>query len=448
SINKDLAEKIFSFIEPFAGYGFNRSHAACYALIGYQTAYLKAHWPVEFMAALLTCDQQNTDRVAIEIEECRNMGMEVLQPDINESVAFFTVTQFSNSGQAGIIRFGLNAIKNVGEHIVEAIIKERKENGRYKDIFDFLDRVIDRDLNKKSLESLIKSGCFDSMEDRGKLLNNLESLLNFNKEVSKIKESRQSSLFGEASGLDYPNQVGLKDFPPVKQQEKLSWEKELLGLYITEHPFNDFKRYLRDIAVPLNSLSAYKGDSYINIAGIITSIKKIMTRKNQSMIFAKIEDNYSNVEILVFPNLLKENPEIWEEGKVIICQGKVSDKDQDVKFLADSVGVILYEDMRGSVDNFKKNVQKKGAVNHEPPRDFFHSRALRPLKLILKDNPDKEKLEKLRDIFLKNKGESKVFLKIKHNGNSKYIESGFRVNNSEELTKEIKNYFKTFIEVA
>jgi DNA polymerase-3 subunit alpha len=122
--------------------------------------------------------------VAIEIEECRNMGIEVLQPDINESVASFTVTQFSNTEQAGIIRFGLNAIKNVGEHIVEVIIKERKKNGRYKDIFDFLDRVTNKDLNKKSLESLIKSGCFDSMEDRGKLLNNSESLLSFNKQIN------------------------------------------------------------------------------------------------------------------------------------------------------------------------------------------------------------------------------------------------------------------------
>ncbi|MCK4553477.1 DNA polymerase III subunit alpha, partial [Candidatus Parcubacteria bacterium] len=203
SIASQLAEKIFSFIEPFAGYGFPRAHGACYAMIGYQTAYLKAHWPTEFMAALLTADQQNTDRIAIEIEECRKIDIEVLPPDINQSYDSFTVVTsgtaenkaVSESEKVNTIRFGFKAIKNIGGHIVDVIIKERKEHGPYKDITDLLERANDKDLNKKSLESLVKSGSLDQFGERGLLLGNMENLLNFNKETAKARSNGQSSLF-------------------------------------------------------------------------------------------------------------------------------------------------------------------------------------------------------------------------------------------------------------
>ncbi len=448
-INKELAEKIFSFIEPFAGYGFNRSHAACYALIGYQTAYLKAHWPAEFMAALLTCDQQNIDRVAIEIEECRNMGIRVLSPDINESIDSFTVTQSSTSEQEGIIRFGLNAIKNVGEHIVEVIIKERKNNGPYQDIFDFLERITDKDLNKKSLESLIKSGCFDRLGRRGQLLNNLESLLNFNKQASKIKESKQSSLFGESQGLNYINKPALTQESPMKQAEKLSWEKELLGLYITEHPFKEYKEQLKELITPLNELSGYTNEGTVIVAGIITSVKKIVTRNSKSMIFAKIEDGLENTEILVFPNILKETSEIWEEGRAVICQGKISDKDQEIKILANVVHSLHLENINESKDNFKKKIQEPSSNGYNGK--FNHSSNLsssKPLKLVLGQQADQEILSKLKEILLNNPGESKVYLKINHKDGDKYIESGFRVNNSQNLIGEIKENFGELIKIA
>ncbi|NCA96327.1 MAG: DNA polymerase III subunit alpha, partial [Methanomicrobia archaeon] len=190
-IYKELAEKVFSFIEPFAGYGFNRSHAACYAMIGYQTAYLKAHWPVEFMAALLTSDQHDSDRVAIEIEECRHMGIEVCQPDINQSFDSFTVVD-EKLVDHPTIRFGLLAIKNVGEHIAQVIKDERKTNGQYKDMADLLQRVTDKDLNRKSLESLIKAGAFDQWLDRQQLLQNIEVLLKYNKDINQNRLSGQN----------------------------------------------------------------------------------------------------------------------------------------------------------------------------------------------------------------------------------------------------------------
>ena len=238
-IYKELAEKVFSFIEPFAGYGFNRSHAACYAMIGYQTAYLKAHYPAEFMAALLTADQDDTDRVAIEIEECRNMGIKIMPPDINESFAIFTVVssgtkdnkQVVANEKINTIRFGLKAIKNVGEHIVDEIIKERKANGPYEDVFNLLERVTDKDLNKKSMESLIKCGAFDAHGDRAVFLASLEKLLNYNKEVAKDRDSKQISLFADSPSIELPK-ITLNEAEPIDQNEELSWEKELLCLYV------------------------------------------------------------------------------------------------------------------------------------------------------------------------------------------------------------------------
>src|SRR5680860_452149 len=221
-VYKELAEKVFSFIEPFAGYGFNRSHAACYAMIGYQTAYLKAHWPLEFMAALLTADQGDSDRIAIEIEECRNMGIKIMAPDVNESFGTFTVVTAGTKDnkivgvneKVDTIRFGLKAIKNVGEHIVDALITERKASGPFLDIFDLLERVTDKDLNKKSLESLIKSGAMEGFGERGLLLANLERFLSFNKEETQNKDSRQESLFGDLPGA-IKTRPTLTDSPPV-----------------------------------------------------------------------------------------------------------------------------------------------------------------------------------------------------------------------------------------
>src|SRR6056297_3802678 len=459
-INKELAEKIFSFIEPFAGYGFNRSHAACYALIGYQTAYLKAHWPAEFMAALLTADQQNIDRVAIEIEECKNMNIEVLPPDINESFASFTVTRDDKGYDR--IRFGLNAIKNVGENIVDVIIQERKDNGPYEDVFDFLDRVTDKDLNKKSLESLIKSGCFDRFSDRGQLLANFDALLNFNKEASKLKDSKQSSLFSDQSFEDFntPNRVQLSEGSTITQQEKLGWEKELLGLYITEHPFNDYRNYLKDRITPLSELSTSFSDSLISIAGVITVVKKVVTRNSKSMAFVKVEDELSSTEILVFPNLLKTTGEIWEEGKVIICQGKVSDKDQEIKILADKAQQLDLNDINGSLKEFddQASTSKNFRNNNTNGSDHSYRKQVganngnnintNALKLILNKKLSDQELTTLKEILTSNTGEDKVYFKINYNGSPRYIETGFRVNNSSSLADRIREQFPNVIEVA
>ena len=449
SIPSQLAEKIFSFIEPFAGYGFCRSHAACYAMIGYQTAYLKAHWPTEFMAALLTADQQNTDRIAIEIEECRKMDIEVLPPDINQSYDSFTVVTsgtaenkaVSESEKVNTIRFGFKAIKNIGGHIVDVIIKERKEHGPYKDITDLLERANDKDLNKKSLESLIKSGSLDQFGERGLLLGNMENLLNFNKETAKARSNGQSSLFADAPSLNLDSKIRLEKAPLASRQEKLGWEKELLGLYISEHPFSDYKKYLVNVVVSLAEASKRIGDYQVNAAGVITKIQKIMTRTNEQMLFVKIEDLTGNIELLVFPRLLKETPAIWQEGKVVLCQGKLSDKDQQAKLLCNRAVELTLENVEQAASGFVKHgnsEHKNSSPQYQPKQNNLQSKYLtfdgKNVYVVLNDDYNQEVLDKLKLVLQKYQGDKKVVFKIKQAN----VETDFSVKYSEELVRGVE----------
>lgn len=477
-IHKELAEKIFSFIEPFAGYGFNRSHAACYALIGYQTAYLKAHWPVEFMAALLTSDQHDSDRIAIEIDECRNMGLKIMAPDVNESFDSFTVVTTGTAEQKTVaenekvdtIRFGLNAVKNVGEHIVEVIIHERKEHGPYKDLFDFLERVSDKDLNKKSLESLIKCGALDRWGERGQLLSNCEKLLSFNKEISKSKDSKQINLFFGVADIASTPKITLDDYPDVPQAEKLSWEKELLGLYISEHPFNIYKPYLGTYAIPIIELNRHKGSDSVVVSGVISSIKKIITKKNESMLFVKMEDALSSVELLIFPRLLKETLIIWQEGKAIIGVGSVSEKDQDVKILLNHVSLLDSNDPQLSIDEFKRKMmsvkENGGGANnwrkkYQNNNSSFAPKAsapiiekpapvisnFKPLKIVFNNEPTVTELGALRDLLMSHVGESETYFKIKQVDKDSIVKTGFKVNNSSELVSLLREKFSEVLQV-
>ena len=470
-VYQELAEKVFSFIEPFAGYGFNRSHAACYALIGYQTAYLKAHWPVEFMAALLTSDYGDSDRIAIEIEECRNMGINIMAPDINESFGTFTAvtagTKENRPVRAGekvdTIRFGLKAIKNVGEHIVDIIINERKKNGPYKDIFDLLERVTDKDLNKKSLESLIKSGAMESLGERGLLLSNLEKLLNYNKELSKIQESKQVSLFADLPLNAGLSKVSLSPAPPAEQNEKLIWEKELLGLYVSEHPYNLFRQYLSGYAIPLAKLNQYKGSEHVIIAGIISTVKKIITRKGESMLFVKIEDALKSVELLIFPRLYKETTDLWLDGQAVILEGKVSEKDKEIKFLVNRAAPLDPEAPQKSVDNFKhlmletashknnyqaKHAQLLAREKKEVKAVKLEEQPKKPLKIIFLKDPLDQDILKMKEFFSRYPGKDEVYFKVTIGGKSKIIKTAFQVNNNDNINKELSDQFKGLIKIA
>ena len=332
-IEPKIAKQIWQTIEPFAQYGFNKSHSTCYALIGYQTAYLKAHYPTEFMAALITSEENDIERIAFLIEDCKKMNIQVMPPNINRSFQDFT-----KAGEKSI-SFGLRAIKNVGYNIVKSIVEERIKNGEFKSIADFIERVESKDLNKKSLESLIKCGALDDFGERNQLLGALEQMLKISRETQKAKQNGQISLFGNETSVSIPS-FKLPELACAEKKECLSWEKELLGLYVSEHPLNNYKDYLIKEASLCKALSKNQAGHKIKVGGIINRIKKINTKTGQPMLFVGIEDMTGQIEVIVFPSVLEKTANAWQEEKIVLVKGRLSDRDENLKILCDSVKVL------------------------------------------------------------------------------------------------------------
>ena len=342
-VQKEIAEKIWEWILPFASYGFNRSHAASYAMIAYRTAYLKANYPVEFMAAALTSEKNDIEKIAFLIEECKKMGIEVLAPDINESFRNFSVVPEENK-----IRFGLLAIKNVGHNVVEAIVRERKEKGQFLSINDFMNRISSKDINKKSLESLIKTGAFDKFEERNKLLQNMEKLLEFSRETHKNKTNGQKGLFDSFSGNSQGknlnnNSITLASAPLAAKKERLNWEKELLGLYITSHPLEDFKKAFEKKVLPLFKISQDITGKIVRIGGVICGIKKIIAKNGKPMLFVKLEDQTDKIELVVFPSIIEQNPTIFQENKIVMVKGRVDNRGGVPKIICNEIEEVVEE---------------------------------------------------------------------------------------------------------
>jgi DNA polymerase-3 subunit alpha len=328
-IDRRTAEAIWELFPPFARYGFNRSHAACYALIAYQTGWLKAHYPTEFITATLAAESTDIEKIAFFVEEARAMGIEVLGPDVNESFASFTVVAPKK------IRFGLGAVKNVGSNIVDAIIGERKANGRFASITDFAERVQHKDFNKKSLESLIKCGAMDELGERNQMLGNFETILEFNRESQKAKGGGQVSLFSVAPQVQVAS-LRLKASEPAEKRNRLQWERELLGLYISEHPFQDYTEKFKSKKITaLKDLTVGMRNQKVSIGGLVSSIQRINTKSGEPMLFVKLEDLTNRTEVLVFPKVLARNPGIWQEEKVLLVHGRISDKDGTPKILCE-----------------------------------------------------------------------------------------------------------------
>lgn len=328
------AMSLWKLIEPFAAYGFNKAHAASYGRVAYQTAFMKANFPGEYMTAVLTADSGDTEKIAEIITECNRMSIPVLPPDVNESFAKFTLIK-GITHKEDRIRFGLETIKNVGANIVEAIIEERKKNGKFASISDLVERVRHKDLNKKSLESLAKSGALDCLGERNLILQNVDLLLEYNRESSKISNGLQSSLFSMTPEVKVAS-IKLREADPATKKERLTWEKELLGLYVTEHPLQEYAEKLKqNHALSLNSLSTSLRNKLVSVGGLVSGIQKINTKNGDPMLFVKLEDFTSRTEVLVFPKVLAKNPAIWQEEKVLLVRGRLSDKDGAVKILCE-----------------------------------------------------------------------------------------------------------------
>jgi len=342
------AKEIWKWIEPFAAYGFNKAHSVSYGRVAYLTAYLKAHFPEIYLSAVLTSEQGDTEKVAETIAECKRIGIPVLPPDINESFSQFTVVKeeknvpelSQNNTQNFIyrIRFGLVTIKNFGQGISTAIIDERKKNGKYKSISDFLDRIKDRNLNKKSLESLVKAGALDCFNiDRGVLLGNIDLMLEYNKEGQK-NNSDQNSLF---SGMtDSANIPGLKliDTPKAEMHDRLAWEKELLGLYVSGHPLEKYRTMIekKDMNIK-KALETAKEGSSIVFAGIINEVRLVQTKNNETMAFITIADFSGSAEAVVFPRNYREQKDLIVPDKCLAMKVTVNTRNNEKGFIIERV---------------------------------------------------------------------------------------------------------------
>jgi DNA polymerase-3 subunit alpha len=332
-VPRPVIEKFWKDLLGFADYCFNKSHSACYGMISYQTAYLKAHYPAAFMAALMTSDYDDTDRLAIEIAECKKMGIRVLPPDVNESFVEFAVVPDADNpdNRLADIRFGMNAIKNVGTGAVEEILRARKETGSFADLEQFLSTVSPRIVNRKAMESLIKAGAFDRFADRSKLLHNLDMMLAFAQRLQKEANSGQVDLFGgsdevvvERAKLDLQSPTEVYD-----TREQLLWERELLGLYLSQHPLEMFETYLAEQCTPLKELKPEHDGRVVSVGGSIADVREIMTKNGKKMAFVKLEDNTGEIEVILFPNALQQTLGLWERDKVVLIRGRVNAKDRD-----------------------------------------------------------------------------------------------------------------------
>lgn len=389
-VDREKAEEVFSFIEPFARYGFNKSHAACYGLITYQTAFLKANYPVEFMAAVLTSEMSNQDSMAKYITECQRMGIEILLPDINQSLLNFSVEQ-------GNIRFGLNGVRNVGDAAVEAIVQERKEHGHFRSFSDFCVRVNSRSANKKLLESLIMAGAFDAFGHRNQHLSAMDQVIAWASKEQKSRASGQTSLFDFASAAspDAPaKEFPLPEVEEAPMEQQLSWEKELLGCYLSSHPLDPFRKLYqterfsvlvetieqaKESSKPVTAAEQLYGVKQKKVEGEfiiqVQTFRGITTKKGDKMGFAQVEDMSVSLEAVVFPRAYARSDSLWESGKIIRVQGKIdAEPDEDPKLMVDRAWAIEEKD----VVRFLKSAQAKESQDVDPVSSSVLSQASSP----------------------------------------------------------------------
>lgn len=435
--SKEKAEALWQLFDPFKGYGFNKAHAASYALVAYTTAYLKAHYTAEFMTAVMTAESEDIEKIAEAVQECLKIGIKVLPPDVNFSEPNFT---YINDKE---IRFGFLAIKNLGADISQTIINERKKNGPYKSLADFLTRVETKNLNKKSLEALSKSGALDSLAERALILNNIDLLLNFVRSQQKQKNNGQISLFGNLTKEKKMPELSLNSITPATLKEKLIWEKELLGLYISGHPFAEMSHLIKNhITCTCLNLKEQVGQ-LTKIAGSLLKIQKINTKAGEPMLFAIIGDLTAEVEIVVFPKILKNHPDVWQDNNHLLIIGTVSEKDDKIKILAEKIYLLEKNNLNSLEELLNTDWQK---INNR--KNYNNGNNFRSAATYTKPTESQKKINKiwitlpkffnsnihskLKNIFEEFSGQTPVYLNIYQSGTIRKIETDFKINYSEK----------------
>ena len=408
-IDPAVASQIFELMAHFAGYGFNKSHSTGYALISYQTAYLKANYPLEFMAALLTSERENTDKLVSYINECRRMGIEVLAPDINQSSAKFTVV-------GDKIRFGLTAVKNVGETGISSILKVREKTGKFSSIFDFCQKVDLRTVNKRITESLIKCGAFDSLV--GYRSQNLAVVDEATEEASQVQADREKGQLSFFGALEKRGRsLARERFPQIEETPKmrrLAWEKELLGIYVSGHPLEKYqKKITHYLANSIYDLSGMKDGEKIRIMGVITTIIQKKDRRGKRMVFFTLEDLESKIEIVVFSSLYEEYASYINEGSLVLVKGKLDTASTPPKVIAQEV--LPFSRIKDVTHNLHINLKE--------------------------DTWEKENLVRLKEILCSHKGKHNIYLHFSNKGGEEAIirSKSIKVGFTDSLISEVED---------
>ena len=475
--DRGKVEAFWDHLEEFANYCFNKSHAACYALIAYWTAYIKAHYPDAFMAALMTADSDDTDRLAIEIAECRSMGVQVLGPDVNESFKDFAIVPHEKK-----IRFGLLAVKAVGSCAVDAVLNARKSGGKFTTILDFAKRVNARQFNKKAWDSLIMTGAFDQFGTRSDLLFNLERIQEYGSKSQKEALSGQTDLFGFAGADDMRVESTIELMNAPKQhtdKERLTWERELLGLYVSAHPLDKYVKYFEEQTQPLSQVQPNTDGQKVTIGGIVIDVRTILTKSGTKMAFVKMEDKTSEGEVIIFPNLFSEINEMLKIDTVLKIEGKISARDRegnlksDAQVIAETVSIITDEELESyestgrraeglkarkvpqtktvsqKVSNGQKRafLQKNNSsmVSNEPKKtvskptmsaENYQAEKLQRVFVHIKNPSDHESLLSVKRLCGKFPGMSEIILVLGDTEKSA-IRMPFKVDSNSDLPKEL-----------
>ncbi len=424
-VPKPTMEKFWDDLMGFADYAFNKSHSACYGLIAYQTAYLKAHYPDAFMAALMTSDFDNTDRLFIEMNECSHLGIDVLPPDINESFVEFAIVPGKSQ-----IRFGMSAVKNVGIGAVEEILRAREE-GKFQSLEDFFTRINSHSVNRKAVESLIKSGAFDSFGDRSLLLNNVDAMISFSQKSQKDQDSGQTDLFGseQGEGAVSVSEITLKpEEASYTKAEFLQWERELMGLYLSDHPLSDYKELLEEKTHPLSSISKSEDGKKTTIGGIINSLRVIQTKNGDNMAFVQISDMHGDIELLVFPRVYEQTAWLWAQDKVVLIEGSVNARERDGS-LSDSPKINVStarEIINDEAMTYKPTGKKRKPLKdlRQPKSSSKNNQSTKKdqkLYVRVESSQDGDRLKALKDFVDSNPGEIEVVIVIGYGENQQAL---------------------------
>lgn len=431
-VPEKLAERIFELIDYFSGYGFNKSHSAAYAVVSWQTAYLKAHYPVEFMTALLTSEKDNTDKIVQYIEETKKMGIQVLPPDVNTSFPSFTVVDIGSEGRGGAIRFGLAAVKNVGQAAIDSVIQGRVKHGPFKSLHDFCERVDSRAVNRKTIESLIKVGAFDTMGGhRAQLAAALDGAMAHAGELQRDRGRGQLSLFDMGGASAFASAA--TDLPAVAEwsdTERLSYEKELLGFYVTGHPLDRHKRDLQKYSAgALNDLAKFKnaadldeemsprerGKKEILLGGLISGLRLTVTKKNnERMAIVTLEDLHGKIEVMVWPKVFAEYGQLLKQDAIVFIKGRIEWEEDLPRLIASEVH---------SVQSVASRMTRSVLIEFKP------------------ETTNEDSLHKVQSVLAQNTGPTPVYLSFidpQGNRNDMIIDRSLYVSPNQEFVENVE----------